>query len=104
MKIAILPVLLLALTACATTQQAANVGEPVIQDRAPLDGPCYARNVEGLIGQIATSELGGEILRRTDARLLRWIQPGQAVTMDFRGDRVNVHLDARNRVERITCG
>lgn len=71
--------------------------------RAPESG-CDVRNVGDLIGKSATSELGAEVQRRTGARAFRWLQPGQAVTMEYRGDRVNVHLDEQNRVTSINCG
>ena len=35
---------------------------------------------------------------------VRVIKPGQAVTMDYRGDRLNVEVDAHNAIVRITCG
>ena len=55
-------------------------------------------------GREATSEIGAEILRVSGARVLRWVQPGMMVTMDFREDRVTVWLAAGNRIERATCG
>jgi hypothetical protein len=72
----------------------------------PLNGAgdCDSDAAQGLIGQMATAELGTQVLRMTGARAMRWIQPGQAVTMDFRSDRVNIKLDAQNRIEGITCG
>jgi hypothetical protein len=35
---------------------------------------------------------------------MRWITPDGAYTMDFRTDRLNIHLDSRNRVTKINCG
>lgn len=67
-------------------------------------GSCEAGPAQALVGQPATAELGAEAMRLSGARTLRWIQPGQAVTMDFRNDRLNIKLDAENRVEAITCG
>lgn len=67
-------------------------------------GTCDAEAARGLVGQVATAELGAEALRLTGARGLRWIQPGQAVTMDYRPDRLNIELDAQNRVTEIRCG
>ena len=40
----------------------------------------------------------------TGARTIRWIRPGDVVTMDYREDRLTIHLDGRGRVERLTCG
>ena len=44
------------------------------------------------------------MLRESGARALRWVPKGMMVTMDYRGDRLTVHLDAANRVERANCG
>lgn len=96
--------LTLALAAAACTAPYAGTPAPDLAPGAPIDGPCSADNAQDLIGEQATSDLGLRIMQRTAARALRWIQPDQAVTMDYRPDRVNVHLDASNRVERITCG
>lgn len=65
---------------------------------------CDAARVQSLIGQTASQGLGGEAMRTSGARTIRWIPPGSAVTMDFRTDRLNLHLDAQNRVTKIDCG
>ena len=65
---------------------------------------CKADRFDALIGQPATQALAASILQATGAGTLRWVQPGMAVTMDFRPDRVTVALDGENRTTRITCG
>lgn len=65
---------------------------------------CRADDAARFAGQPATADLGQAILSATGAATLRWVQPGQMVTMDFRADRVTVHLDAGNRVTRVVCG
>ena len=67
-------------------------------------GACNAARAQALIGRIATTELGSEAARLTGASALRWIQPNTAVTMDYRPDRLNIELDAQNRITRIRCG
>ena len=67
-------------------------------------GACRAEGLDDLVGRQATTELGAEAIRRSGARSLRWIQPGDVVTMDYREDRLNIHLDGRNRVDRLICG
>jgi hypothetical protein len=81
----------LALGACATPP-AHDVGQ------------CSAEAAQDLVGQPGTSDLAAEALRRTHLRTVRWILPGQAVTMDYRADRLDISLDADGKVERITCG
>lgn len=89
--------LFLSAAGCATLP-ADDVGPGPARER------CDASGLQSLVGRTATVELGAEAMRRSGARSLRWIQPGDAVTMDYRFDRLNVHLDDRNRVERFTCG
>ena len=71
---------------------------------SPPSGPCDASRAQSLIGRTGTGQIAADALSRTGAKSLRWIQPGQAVTMDFRPDRLNIELDAGNRILRITCG
>ena len=35
---------------------------------------------------------------------VRVIQPGMAVTMDYRGDRLNFWLNDLDQIERVVCG
>jgi hypothetical protein len=65
---------------------------------------CDAAPAQGLVGHEATSALGAEALRLSGARMMRWLPEGTIVTMEYRADRLNVHLDRRNMVARITCG
>ena len=44
------------------------------------------------------------MLAASGAKTLRWVAKGMMVTMDYRGDRLTIHLDAANRVERANCG
>src|SRR3546814_840764 len=99
--------MILRLAMSALLLSAAGCMTPANDDGSPPAmgvGECDADAAQGLVGQMATAELGAEALRLSGARALRWIQPGQAVTMDYRTDRLNIKLDAQNRVEAITCG
>jgi len=91
MRVAIIA---LALAACATP-----ASEPM-----PAGGACNAEAARALVGQAAAAELGAAALRLSGARRLRWIRPGDMVTMDYSADRLNVHLDSAGRVERLACG
>lgn len=65
---------------------------------------CNAAGLDDLIGQPGVSDLAATALKRSGAATLRWIQPGMAVTMDFRQDRLDIHLDDANKVTKLTCG
>lgn len=93
-------------TGCARAGAVEEAGAPVPDEAVPVrgEGDCDAAPAQGLIGRAATPELGQEALRLTRARTLRWIQPGGVVTMDYRTDRLNVELDAGNRVTGMRCG
>lgn len=59
---------------------------------------CGAAQLQDLVGQ-PESALDG---MRFDAPV-RIIRPGMAVTMDYRPDRLNIEIDARNRIARVHC-
>lgn len=99
MRITTTAAALLLISACATVPPPS---EPM--PIPPSNATCDAAAARPLVGRTATSELGAEALRLTGARGLRWIQPGQAVTMDYRPDRLNVSLDSMNRVVEFSCG
>jgi len=86
--------LALTLSGCATTPTEAS----------PARAGCHAEAGAALIGRTATAALGAEALRLTGARRLRWIRPGDMVTMDYSPERLNLHLDAGRKVERLACG
>ena len=65
---------------------------------------CSGEAAASLIGQPATSALAAKALSVTGARTIRWTRPGQPVTMDYRPDRLNIELDAENRMQRFRCG
>lgn len=91
---------LLALAACATTP-ASVVAEPAVAEPADI---CRNDALASFTGQPASQGLGTKMLAVSGARTLRWVPRGMMVTMDYRGDRLTVMLDAANRVERARCG
>jgi hypothetical protein len=43
-------------------------------------------------------------MRASHAAVLRWAPPGVMLTMDYREDRVTVHLSANDTITDIKCG
>jgi len=94
MRIAILAAL--AVAGCAPA--------PAPGDAGPAASQCDAARLGGLVGRAFSDSVRTEALRRSGARTARVIRPGDAVTMDYRADRLNIHLTAQSRVERFACG
>ena len=90
----------LAIAGCSSLQP--DPGRP--GERAAASGACHAEPVQWAIGEEATQQTMARVWRESHAGLIRPIAPDQAVTADFRQDRVNVELDADNRIVRIRCG
>jgi hypothetical protein len=65
---------------------------------------CETAGTEQFIGKEGTSETGAAIMRVSHAAVLRWAPPGVMLTMDFREDRVTVHLGPDRRITEIRCG
>ena len=117
----------LALVACATpaddnagNDNAAN--EPdrrAIPEKPPYPEPvspapsnpgeeamskCSDKDMAWAKGQLADEPMVSRIRQEAHAKGVRVIKPGMAVTMDYREDRVNIEVDAENRVVLVRCG
>lgn len=109
-------VLALSLGACASSQDDTAPSAPSAPptsatEATPATPPgdaaaqCNAGAAQSFVGQEATEATVAEAQTAAGATgAVRVIKPGQAVTMDFRGDRLNVEVDERNAIVRITCG
>jgi hypothetical protein len=93
----------LALSACSTTP-ANNAAAPAGAAVEGAEMKCNAEKLGSFVGREGTAEVGAEIQRASGAKVLRWVRPGMAVTMDFREDRVTVYLNDSNKIERASCG
>jgi hypothetical protein len=84
------PLALLALAAC---DEAALTGEPAVD-------MCQAAAYQGVLGQ-SIDDLDDWLLVQQPFRVIR---PGEAVTEDFSPSRLNIRLDAADRVVAVDCG
>lgn len=88
--------LLAGCAAPATESAPASPPEPVFQCNA--DGARFA------VGQPLTPQLEAAARVRAGAGIVRVLKPGEAVTMELNGGRLNLDVDARNRVTDVRCG
>jgi hypothetical protein len=72
----------------------------------PMPGPgrmCNAGAVQNYIGSGMSPQLQSRLRSRSNASTVRVVRPGQAMTMDFRRDRLTVDVDARGRISGLRC-
>ncbi len=66
-------------------------------------GVCRPEAAEALTGKARVTD--AQAMQLTGASIVRQIKPGQAVTMDYRRERVTVETDPKtNRILRAMCG
>ena len=87
---------LLGLAACVPEQEAeAMKKDPRVKGDI---SECNSHNIPDLVGQVFDASMVPQ------GALVRVIKPGDAVTMDFRPNRLNISLDAQGRVKSMRCG
>lgn len=98
--------IVLLLGGCATTADPVgadpNAGVPEAGSESGMT--CRDEPLARYVGQVATAALGGEMLRASGARVLRWGPPGAMMTMDYRIDRLTVSYDRAYRITSARCG
>ncbi len=94
----LLPLLGVSLAACAA--KPVRTGGPL----PPQRQACNADVVQDEVGKPATAERIEAIRLHSGSQVVRVVRPGQVVTMDFRGDRVDIHVDAQDVIVAVSCG
>lgn len=86
---------LISLTGCATAGEETAVS---------TEGACRSERLNQFVGKKADAALGARMLEVSGARVIRWVAPDMAVTMDFRADRLTVMYDAHYVITQASCG
>jgi len=71
----------------------------------PMPGPrlCNANAVQRFMGAPMSAGLQSRLRARSGASSVRVVRPGEAMTMDFRRDRLTVELNERGRIGGLRC-
>ena len=91
------------LAAC-TSQPTVDGDDASATPPADMAQSCNADAARGAIGKAATPEVVEQARRAAGAGIARVLKPGQVVTMEYRGDRLNVDVDDHNVVTDLRCG
>lgn len=90
-------------TACLVSACAQHPQQPVAS-APPTAGQCNAAGAQFALGGTANAALVEEARKRSGAWMARVIGPGQAVTMEYNGQRLNLDVNAANSVMNVRCG
>lgn len=74
------------------------------QPSPPYAGQCDDAKLGWAVGKQATADVVERVRVESGSQSARVLKPGQMVTMEFIAGRVNVYVDAANRIERVACG
>ncbi|MDY7117798.1 I78 family peptidase inhibitor [Halomonas sp. SSL-5] len=96
--------LALLLAGCSSMNAAPSPEPAPPPPRVEASGECGAERVQDRVGRTYREALGEAIRAESDAASMRVVRPGEAVTLDYRPDRLNVRLDEEDTIAEIVCG
>ncbi|WP_260673969.1 I78 family peptidase inhibitor [Comamonas aquatica] len=65
---------------------------------------CNPDKAQWAVGKTNTEHTVTEARKRAGAYMVRVLRPGQATTMEFNGERLNLEVDATGRIVAARCG
>lgn len=77
---------------------------PDLSSGAADDSGCGADKLDRWLNVLPTNEVKAQIAATVGERRIRYIGPGDAVTMDFNPARLNVELGEDGRIKLFRCG
>ncbi|SEL57594.1 I78 family peptidase inhibitor [Halomonas daqiaonensis] len=96
----------LLMTACSAANESAapraSAPEPPHVNEG--DDACGAARVQDRVGRDFDAAMGMALREESGAKTLRVMRPGEAHTLDYRTERLNVRLDDRDRISALECG
>ncbi len=102
-KTAYATVLALLLAACAGG--APTSSQPLAPPPPPMaQSGCDAAGARFAVGQVFNAPLAEQARQGARAETYRRLRPGQIVTMEFNATRLNIDVDAGERILRVRCG
>lgn len=86
------------------TSPPARAALPADDETSPATFGCDPAPVREFVGQAASPALRARARADVGADSVRSIAPGEAITDDYRAGRLNLILDAGNRIRHAYCG
>lgn len=104
MKYGLIGLTLAAALAASGCHQLAEREAPRADPLPPPPSYCTAEGASWAHGQHATDKLVERAKMASGAQLVRVLRPGEAHTMEFNPDRLNLEVDERDRIVEVRCG
>jgi hypothetical protein len=94
------------LSACgpAMTKPEVTTPAPASGPETPSRGSCDATKAQSFVGQKGSADVQEQARGASGASMARTLQPGQPITKEFNGERLNLYVDEANTIIRINCG
>lgn len=86
------------LAGCAT-----QGGPPPATTPPPAQGSCGAEKVGNYVGAMMNDEVLAKVKSASGAQTVRVVGPHDAMTMDFREDRLTITTDDAGRIKTLRC-
>jgi len=90
------------LVGCSSGGSGSKTSEPVVS--ANPDSRCEASSAEFAVGKAASADLLEQARKASGAQLARILKPTDAITLEYRSERLNLHADDKGVVSRVNCG
>lgn len=81
-------------------------GLPTADSSAAVDAGrgCGAKSVQSYVGRQMDAVDRAHLAKVSGAKVVRVIRPGYLYTMDYRPERLNVHLNEQGKITALNCG
>ncbi|MDR0281673.1 MAG: starvation-inducible protein [Paucimonas sp.] len=90
------------LAGCSSGGSASKAPESVAA--ATTDGRCEASGADFAMGKPASADLLEQARKASGSQMARILKPTDVVTMEYRSERLNMHVDDKGVVNRVNCG
>lgn len=95
-------------TTAPTSSASQTTGSQGGSEALPSDNvqsdQCNVSELEGYAGKPGNQQIFSEILQRSGASIQRVLTPQTIATMDYRAERVDIHVDGSGRITQLSCG
>jgi ABC-type uncharacterized transport system auxiliary subunit len=78
--------------------------QPPAKQAAEISGDCDVEQVHGVLGQTVSAKLVQQVQQQANAKNVRVLAPGDAATMDYNPQRLNIDIDESEVIIRLSCG